>query len=322
MKPNIQKLWMVMAMLCLSIHASAYDFKVDGICYKILSEEERTVAVTFYSYDYNGNAFYVKGDIELPKKLIYSSKTYTLTSIGDYAFRGCRDLTSVMTPNSVTSIGLGAFEYCSGLENIYVDPENTNYSSIDGILYSKDATSIIKVPATKNNVTIPNSVTSIGNYAFEGCRDLSSVTIPNSVTYIGWGVFDNCDNLKTIYMQCEVPIKCSSICDDYTLKEAILYVPKGTKTAYEKVDPWRNFWNIEEMDFSGVDGIEADEYGAPHISVNNGIVTLDGIDSNASIIVYDIWGRMVHNGISHTINNLPSGLYVVKVGNHIIKISI
>lgn len=123
-------------------------------------------------------------------------------------------------------------------------------------------------------------------------------------------------------MQCEVPIECSSICDDDTFKEAILYVPKGTKTAYEKVDPWRNFWNIEEMDFSGVDGIEADKYGAPHISVNNGIVTLDGIDSNASIIVYDIWGRMVHNGISHTIDNLPTGLYVVKAGNYIIKISI
>ena len=123
-------------------------------------------------------------------------------------------------------------------------------------------------------------------------------------------------------MQCEVPIECSSICDDDTFKEAILYVPKGTKTAYEKVDPWRNFWNIEEMDFSGVEGIEADEYGEPHISVNNGIVTIDGIDSNASIIVYDIWGRMVHNGISHTIDSLPSGLYVVKVGSNIIKISI
>ena len=424
-------------MLCASLSATAYDFRSGGLYYNILSEEERTVAVTYYSFNIYDNASYVKGDIELPKKLIYSSKTYTLTSIDSYAFKECRDLTSVTIPNSVihirdhafggcsglasvtipnsvtsiggrafsgcssltsvtipnsvTSIGEGAFVGCGGLQNIYVDPENTNYSSIDGILYSKDATSIIKVPATKNNVNIPNSVTSIeygafygcrdltsviipnsvtsigdyafydcsgltsvaipnsvisiGNYVFEDCRGLTSVTIPNSVTsigfgafhsckslisvtipnsvtYIEWGAFDNCDNLKSIYMQCEVPIECDPICSDGTLKEAILYVPKGTKTAYEKVDPWRNFWNIEEMDFSGVEGIEADEYGEPHISVNNGIVTIDGIDSNASIIVYDIWGRMVHNGISHTIDSLPSGLYVVKVGSNIIKISI
>ncbi len=437
MKPIIQKLWMFIAVLCASLSATAYDFWSDGLYYDILSKEERTVAVTYYSFNIYDNASYVRGDIELPKKLIYSSNTYTLTSIGEGAFKscngltsvtipnsvtsiggsafsrciglasvtipnsvtyigyhafsdcsslpfvtipnsvtsigegafkGCNGLTSVTIPNSVTSIGEGAFVGCSGLENIYVDPENTNYSSIDGILYSKDATSIIKVPATKNNVTIPNSVTSIvygafegcrgltsvaipnsvtsiGDYAFEDCRGLTSMTIPNSVTsiglrafhsckslisvtrpnsvtYIGWGAFDNCYNLKSIYMQCEVPIECDPICSDGTLKEAILYVPKGTKTAYEKVDPWRNFWNIEEMDFSGVEGIEADEYGEPHISVNNGIVTIDGIDSNASIIVYDIWGRMVHNGISHTIDSLPSGLYVVKVGSNIIKISI
>ena len=108
----------------------------------------------------------------------------------------------------------------------------------------------------------------------------------------------------------------------YSLKEAVLYVPVGTKAKYEKVDPWRNFWNIEEMVYDGVDGIDGDEYGAPRISVNNGILTIDGVDSLENVAVYDMQGRTVYNGISHTIDNLSSGLYVVKVGNRTIKIGI
>ena len=343
MKSIILKLQMFTVALCSSLYASAYDFKVDGLCYNILSDEDRTIEVTYSSWGNNG--FYVRGYIELPKRVINRSKTYTLTSIGDWAFwdcsglisvtipnsvtsigdgafdgcsglisvtipnsvtsigdnafRMCSGLTSVTIPNSVTSIGWGAFAGCSGLENIYVDPKNTNYSSIDGILYSKDATSIIKVPAKKINVTIPNSVTSIGNYAFE-----------------------RCDNLKTIYMQCEVPIKCSSIFDDNTLKEATLYVPKGTKTTYEKVDPWRNFWNIEEMDFSGVDGMEADDSTGLRLVVNNGSLMIDGLDDNQSIVVYDVQGRVVYRGMNRIIENIASGLYIVKADSQSAKIAI
>ena len=218
----------------------------------------------------------------------------SVTSIGYETFRDCSGLTSVTIPNSVTSIGKGAFNCCSGLENINVMPDNANYKSIDGILYNKDMTIIIKCPEAKTSVTIPNSVTSIGpdafgwcrgltsvtipnsvtsigpdafgwcrgltsvtipnsvtsigSGAFGGCRGLTYVTIPNSVTSIGEGAFYICDDLKSIYMQCEVPIECDPICGNNTLKEAILYVPKGTKTAYEKVVPWEYFWSIEEVE--------------------------------------------------------------------------
>lgn len=123
-------------------------------------------------------------------------------------------------------------------------------------------------------------------------------------------------------MQCEVPIECDPDFSEKQLKEAILYVPVGTKAEYEKVDPWRNFWNIEEMDFSGIDGIEADEFGTPHISVNNGILTIDGIGSHESVTVYDMEGRIFYNGTSHTIDKLSPGLYIVKAGSRTIKISI
>ena len=102
---------MFIAVLCTSLSASAYDFYSDGLYYNILSEEDRTVEVTHSS----DNVYYVSGDIEIPRKVIYNSKTYTVTSIGDEAFYECINLTSVAIPNSVTSIGYFAFFYCSSL---------------------------------------------------------------------------------------------------------------------------------------------------------------------------------------------------------------
>lgn len=366
MKPIIQKLWVCIGVLCTSLSASASDFTSDDLCYNILSEKDRTVEVTYYFWG-SGNEYYVSGDIEIPRKVIYNSKTYTVTTIGAGAFSHCKMLTSVAIPNSVTTIGEKAFSYCKmlpsvtippsvttigkeafkscySLENINVDSENANYSSIDGILYNKDVTSLMCCPCTKSNVTIPTSVTTIGNYAFDDCRSLTSVTIPPSVTSIGEHAFRSCSSLtsvtippsvttigkeafycrdlKSVYVQWENPLECYTPFLDKSFKEAVLYVPVGTKAKYEKVDPWRNFWNIEEKVYNAVHGIEVDEYCAPHISVNNGVLTIVGIASLESVTVYDMQGRIVYNGISHTIDNLSSGVYIVKVGNQTIKITI
>ena len=116
----------------------------------------------------------------------------SVTSIGKGAFEYCDNLTSVTIPNSVTSIGGGAFAACEGLASVKVAADNPHFVSEDGILFNKDKTALIHYPMRRSGpYVIPNSVTTIGNWAFEGCR-LTSVTIPNSVTTIGDGAFAGC----------------------------------------------------------------------------------------------------------------------------------
>jgi len=121
----------------------------------------------------------------------------SVTSIGSQAFAGCSSLTSVTIGNSVTSIGDDAFLGCSAL--ITVDANNPNYSSKDGILFDKNQTTLIQCPISiKGSYAIPNSVTSIGSLAFDGCISLSSISIPSSVTSIGSGAFGNCSGLTSV----------------------------------------------------------------------------------------------------------------------------
>jgi hypothetical protein len=101
----------------------------------------------------------------------------SVTSIRDYAFSGCEALTCIEIPNSVTSIGSSAFARCYSLTSIDVTESNANYASIDGVLYDKEKKTLIECPGGKNNIEIPNSVTSIGDYAFEGCTALTSIHI-------------------------------------------------------------------------------------------------------------------------------------------------
>ena len=134
-----------------------------------------------------------------------------ITSIGEKAFWKCDSLERIEIGSGISSIGERAFDGCNNLESITVDSNNANYKDIDGNLYSKDGTILIQYTIGKTATTfeIPNSVTSIGSYAFYICYGLESIVIPNSVTSIGSYAFFSCGSLTNI----EIPNSVTNIGD-------------------------------------------------------------------------------------------------------------
>jgi hypothetical protein len=119
----------------------------------------------------------------------------SVTSIGDSAFNACSGLGGVTLPGGVASIGDSAFGGCSNLTAITVAPQNSVYSSLNGVLFDRSQTTLIQYPGgLGGNYTIPGTVGSIGDYAFSS-DSLSGVTIPDSVASIGVGAFEACESL-------------------------------------------------------------------------------------------------------------------------------
>ncbi len=200
---------------------------------------------------------YSDEDTEITDLVIPNS----VTSIGSGAFQNCSGLTSVTIPNSVTSIGSGAFQNCSGLQKVIV-PDIAAWCGISfgdnplyyaNHIYSDENTEI-------KDLVIPNSVTSIGRGAFRYCSDLTSVTIGNSVTSIGASAFSGCSGLTSVYSMIENVFTINyNTFDTNTYSNAKLYVPIGKKAVYKGTEPWKQFTNIEEYDYST--GIAAPQMG-------------------------------------------------------------
>ena len=212
-----------------------------------------TGAMKNYDYDSNQSPVYNNSDV---KKIVIEDG---VTSIGDYAFRGCSSLTSITLPDSVTSIGDCAFVFCVGLSSITLPDSVTsigdsafkNCSSLTSITIPDRVTSIESRAFTGcsslTSITIPDSVTSIGYATFAGCSSLTSITIPDSVTSIGESAFSNCSSLQTISLSCKSTLKRSDFGDQADLVSYALHTLKKTeaKAATYTENGNKAYWTCE-----------------------------------------------------------------------------
>lgn len=229
------------------------NYIINGIKYK---DNGETMSVVGYTDDINQDAFIAHRVLEKPVTSIgdgafegcHSLTSITIpdsvTDIGEWAFSNCYSLTSITIGDSVTSIGYNAFYVCSSLTSITI-PDSVTYIGDSAFAHCESLASIKvdddnKVYDSRNNcnaiietetnrliagcksTSIPDSVTSIGFYAFLGCTSLTSITIPDSVTIIGDNAFSSCYNLTSITISDSVTIisfhafsYCKSLTDVY-----------------------------------------------------------------------------------------------------------
>lgn len=212
-----------------------------------------------------------------------------VTAIGESAFCGCRDMTSIELTNSILYIGSAAFQECSGLTSI----EIPNSVIEIGSSAFRECSGLI-------SIEIPNSVTSVGEFAFEYCTGLTTVELSKSVDYIGWYAFEDCLSLTSVYYNTDNPIEGSESIFGNCPEWATLYVPEVAVDICRQRNPWSQFKNIEAYDFSKVDFEIVD------------------IDSDLPVDVYRFNGIR----IGDSLEGLSPGLYIVRQGNNVQKLTI
>lgn len=203
-----------------------------------------------------------------------------LETIGTSAF-SCSGITSLHIPASVTTIEDGFLTYANKLKEVTVAEGNANYTVKNGMLLTKDLTELLEIPSLLDSYEIPETVTCI-YYGAADCLNTNSIVIPDGVKILdewafvsndaletvvvgssvetwGDGAFYNCKNLKSIYLRSEkVVTPEGEPFDDGIYETAKLYVPAGTKNAYELDTYWGRFKNITEYTTTGISSVKTD----------------------------------------------------------------
>jgi len=238
-----------------------YDFKVDGLCYSINFDGESVIVTNEVGGAPSYN--YLVGDITIPSSVTYGDKTYQVTGINSYAFRGCTYIKSVTIANSITYIPDGAFYNCKGLEWVKMGDGVTNLNS-----YAFAWCSGLK------RINFPQTLNKISNDVFLTCRSLENATIPKNVYFLGGNAFAGCSSMKSITSFIENPVGVlgdNLVFDEINKSTCILKVPAASIDAYKSTAYWKEFQNIYKIgDVNKDDAINSSDITAVYNSLLNG----------------------------------------------------
>ena len=407
------KFMLILAGFLSGLNAVAFDFEYEGLYYKILSTEEKTVEVTRPTDD-NSDLGYT-GEIVIPEYAKFGDEVYTVISVGERAFIYCDGITAITISNTVKTIESLAFQFraknielhlgnsveyigdysfrgislsnelvlpsslkyigsyafdglnasiinipsnvefigirafqSDSIQEYNVDSENRNYCSIDGVLFDKDATTIISYPmargdihykvpegitaigewafyAVKNLQTIdlPDSLTSIENCGFYGCH-LKSIVIPDNVNYIGQFGFSECIDLVSI----EIP----ELIDRIEWGTFIWCFELQKVTCKPLTPPYCNYWAFydwlepvwntplskctlyvpEESLELYMATFQWNEFGKIiGLPSSTGVESVNGME-DSHFSVYNLRGVNILNTTDKSeIQELPSGVYII-----------
>ena len=268
----------------------------------------------------------------------------TVTSIGSDAFYQNLTITSIDIPSSVTSIAGFAFTGCTNLTEFTADANNPKFTTLNGVLYSKDLLGLLNYPAGKSGafvipsttdsigigafssctkltaITIPESITKIGNSAFFQCSGLNNISIPSKVTAIGDAAFSGCTALKSITANNTTPISfslTSQVFSDINKDSCTLYVPNGLTSSYKTANQWKNFIKIFGPGSTGINTNNV-------LSINlyptlaTEYFTLNGLEALATLTLLNLQGKviftkLVHNADQVSVSGLPQGVYIARI---------
>lgn len=182
----------------------------------------------------------------------------TVTSMGDCCFFACYELKELTIPASVESIGIMPFVDCMSLEKIEVDSANAHYADVDGVLFDKDMTLLITVPAASSftEYTVPETVTTIADFAFGVCMGLEKITLPRSVITLGYGAFCNCTGLQSFTIPdgiTTLPMNLFAACSalkEVNIPKSVTVIERGVfassgLTTVNYADSWANWEGIQ-----------------------------------------------------------------------------
>ncbi|MDE6478974.1 MAG: leucine-rich repeat domain-containing protein [Muribaculaceae bacterium] len=257
---------------------SGDDFKYDGIWYTVLDATDHT-CITKCGINQDGNikgANMCLGNITIPSIVSQGNDNYTVVGIGDYSFREA-GLKSINFPETLTSIGEGAFFWCSNLESVKI-PRSVSSIKMLTFGWCKALTSI----------ELPESITSIEYAAFEACTALTSIVIPKSVREIGEGIFASCKKIREITYDANIPIAADeNIFEIDVYENATLNMQNATLADIKATLPWNKFVKVVSKD--GTDGFDFEYKGIWYTDLNTDVKTCktkDGklVDSIGAVI--------------------------------------